>query len=280
MRSVHFVVRASRVLYDGCYLSLTGSACVSLLWMKWMPYSPHPWKVASFILRFGGLLSTWHCHSTSVLWKILMEGGQILTLINFPRRLFQRTQRRRFWSTAVDWRGKSWVRSSGCSKPGRKWREWDELDDENLPLFYTRPSFQWASGNNVPPEQSTRTKSEHWPGPVRVLDGSRTALFHYFQLFYSDTVLNKLVQFTNDNATKKKNNNKKQRNQRITKASGKHWLTSFLYTKVYNIPSVQQWGLSVCTVDISTPTFGFSPSSKPRNEENRRFQKAMNTGKW
>ena len=37
----------------------------------------------------------------------------------------------------------------------------DELDDETLPLFYTRPSFQWASGNYVPPEPSTRTKSEH-----------------------------------------------------------------------------------------------------------------------
>ena len=35
----------------------------------------------------------------------------------------------------------------------------DELDDENLPLFYTRPIFQWASGNYVPPEPSTRTKS-------------------------------------------------------------------------------------------------------------------------
>ena len=38
---------------------------------------------------------------------------------------------------------------------------------------------------------------------MRVLDGSRTVP-DYFQLFYSDTVLNKLVQFTNDNATKKK----------------------------------------------------------------------------
>ena len=37
----------------------------------------------------------------------------------------------------------------------------DKLDEDNLPLFYTRPSFQWASGNHVPPEPSTRTKSEH-----------------------------------------------------------------------------------------------------------------------
>ena len=37
----------------------------------------------------------------------------------------------------------------------------DELDDENLPLFHTRPSFQWASGNYVPPEPSTMIKSEH-----------------------------------------------------------------------------------------------------------------------
>ena len=68
----------------------------------------------------------------------------------------------------------------------------DELDpdDDNMPLFYTQPSFQWASGNYLPPKPSTRTKSEHWPGPVRVLGGSRTAL-DYFQLFYSDTVLKK-----------------------------------------------------------------------------------------
>ena len=37
----------------------------------------------------------------------------------FRRRLFQRTRRWRFWSTAADWRGESWA--SGCSKPGRKW---------------------------------------------------------------------------------------------------------------------------------------------------------------
>ena len=37
----------------------------------------------------------------------------------------------------------------------------DELDDENLPPFYTGPSFRWASGNYVPPEPSTSTKSEH-----------------------------------------------------------------------------------------------------------------------
>ena len=55
----------------------------------------------------------------------------------------------------------------------------------------------------MPPEPSTKTKFERRPGPVRVLDGSGTAL-DYFQLFYSDTVLNKLVQFTNDNATKRR----------------------------------------------------------------------------
>ena len=79
----------------------------------------------------------------------------------------------------------------------------DELDVENLPLFYTRPSFQWTSRNYVPPEPSTRTKFESRPGPVRVLDGSGTAL-DYFQLFYSDMILNKFVQFTRDNATKKR----------------------------------------------------------------------------
>ena len=33
--------------------------------------------------------------------------------------LFQRTRRRRFWSTAADSREETWA--SGCSKPGRKW---------------------------------------------------------------------------------------------------------------------------------------------------------------
>ena len=61
----------------------------------------------------------------------------------------------------------------------------DELDDENLPLFYTWPSFQWTSRHYMPPEPSTRTKSERRPGPVRVLDGSGMAL-DYFQLAYSE----------------------------------------------------------------------------------------------
>ena len=76
---------------------------------------------------------------------------------------FQRTHSQRFWSTAIDWRG---------NREGNE-ESVDELDDENLPLFYTRPSFQRASGNYVPPEPSTKTKSEHWLGPVRVLDGSK-----------------------------------------------------------------------------------------------------------
>ena len=79
-------------------------------------------KVVSFMLRLAGCCLRGSV-TTNVLWNILMEGGQNSDSI-FRRQLFQRTHRRRFWSTAVDWRGKSWVRSSGCSKPGRKWREW------------------------------------------------------------------------------------------------------------------------------------------------------------
>ena len=110
-------------------------------------------KVVSFILWSAGCCLHGTSHSTSVLWKFLLEGGQNSDWSIFRRRLFQCTHRRRFWSTAVDRRGKSWI--SGCSKLERKWR------DENLPLFYTQPSFQWVSCNYVPPEPSTRAKPEH-----------------------------------------------------------------------------------------------------------------------
>ena len=80
-------------------------------------------------------------------------------------------------------------------------------------------------------------------------------------MFYSDTVLNKLVQFTNDNATKeppppsppqKKTKKTKQNKTKQNKTNNNkkppeepeenkgEWKAPFLYTKVYNIPSVQQ----------------------------------------
>ena len=69
----------------------------------------------------------------------------------FQRRLFQRTHRRRFWFTAVDGRGESWI--SGCSKPGRKWREWgwirwwksaSVLHAPNLPVDERKLRATWG----------------------------------------------------------------------------------------------------------------------------------------
>ena len=63
----------------------------------------------------------------------------------------------------------------------------DELDDENLPLFYHRcPRFEWTGGNYVPPAQNdNRPKYSRRSGPVRVLDASITPL-ECFNLFYTD----------------------------------------------------------------------------------------------
>ena len=40
----------------------------------------------------------------------------------------------------------------------------DESGDQNLPLFYTRPSFQWTSRNYVPLDTPTRTSSNIYLG--------------------------------------------------------------------------------------------------------------------
>ena len=78
----------------------------------------------------------------------------------------------------------------------------DELDDENLPLFFTRPRFEWTGGEYVEP-QPPRKEFDWQPGPVRVCDPSMKAV-DYFQLYYSDTVLSDLVKFANDNAEEKR----------------------------------------------------------------------------
>ena len=78
----------------------------------------------------------------------------------------------------------------------------DELDDENLPLFFTRPRFQWSGGDYVEP-RTPRKEFDRQPGPVRVCDPCMKAV-DYFQFFYSDTVFSELVKFANDNAELKK----------------------------------------------------------------------------
>ena len=79
----------------------------------------------------------------------------------------------------------------------------EELDDENLPLFYNRPRFEWTDGNDLAPDPATRTPCSRHSGPVRVLDTSMTSQ-EYFQLYYSDEVLNSLVDFANENAATKR----------------------------------------------------------------------------
>ena len=78
----------------------------------------------------------------------------------------------------------------------------DELDDENLPLFFTQPCFEWTGGDNAEPHPPQ--KEFDWqPGPVRVCDPGMKAA-DYFQLYYSYTVLSDLVKFAKDNAEEKR----------------------------------------------------------------------------
>ena len=65
----------------------------------------------------------------------------------------------------------------------------DELDDENLPLFYhRRPQFEWIGENYVPPAQNdNRPKYSRRSGPVRVVDASVTPL-ECFSLFYTEQI--------------------------------------------------------------------------------------------
>ena len=81
----------------------------------------------------------------------------------------------------------------------------DELDDENLSLFYHRhPRFEWTGGNYVPPAQNdNRPKYSRRSGPVRVLDASITPL-EYFNLFYTAQIFRDLVDFANENARRSK----------------------------------------------------------------------------
>ena len=78
----------------------------------------------------------------------------------------------------------------------------DELDDENLPLFFTRPRFEWTCGDYVEP-RTPRKEFDRQPGTMRVCDSSVKAV-DYFQFFYSDIFFSELVKFANDNAKLKK----------------------------------------------------------------------------
>ena len=65
----------------------------------------------------------------------------------------------------------------------------DELDDENLPLFYHRRlQSEWTGGNYVPPAQNDNCpKYSRRSGPVRVVDASVTPL-ECFSLFYTEQI--------------------------------------------------------------------------------------------
>ena len=79
----------------------------------------------------------------------------------------------------------------------------EEFDEENLPLFYQWPRFEWTGANYVAPDPATRTVFDRRSGPVRVLDTSMTTM-EYFQIYYTDEVFENLVQFANDNAADKR----------------------------------------------------------------------------
>ena len=81
----------------------------------------------------------------------------------------------------------------------------EELDDENLPLFYHRRlRFEWTGGNYDPPPQSdNRPKYSRRSGPVRVLDSSITPL-ECFDLYYTEQIFGNLVDFANENARRRK----------------------------------------------------------------------------
>ena len=85
----------------------------------------------------------------------------------------------------------------------------DELDDENLPLFYHRcPQFEWTGGNYVPPAQNdNRPKYSRRSGPVRVLDASIT-LLECSNLFYTEQIFRDLVENTRRRKESDTDNNK------------------------------------------------------------------------
>lgn len=76
----------------------------------------------------------------------------------------------------------------------------DELDDDNVPLFFRNPRFEWTRGNFVAPDRVTFSQR---PGPTRVVH-TRISASQCFGLFYSDHVFGTIVTYTNNNAAKKK----------------------------------------------------------------------------
>ena len=80
----------------------------------------------------------------------------------------------------------------------------EDLDDDNLPLFFNNPQFQWTRGNYVAPDAEKRVTFSRRCGPVRVFDKSSISALSLFQIFYSDEILSKIVTFTNENQRLKK----------------------------------------------------------------------------
>ncbi|XP_041364890.1 piggyBac transposable element-derived protein 3-like [Gigantopelta aegis] len=75
----------------------------------------------------------------------------------------------------------------------------DDLQDD-LPLFYHAPEFTWTREPYLVRCRSTFAKN---PGPVKLFDIDTKAT-QYFSLFYTNAMFEKIVEFTNMNAMRKR----------------------------------------------------------------------------
>ena len=73
-----------------------------------------------------------------------------------------------------------------------------DLQDD-LPLFYHAPEFTWTREPYLVRCRSTFDKN---PGPIKIFDIDTKAT-QFLSLFYTNTMLEKIVEFTNMNALRK-----------------------------------------------------------------------------
>ena len=77
----------------------------------------------------------------------------------------------------------------------------DELDDDNIPLFYNRPTFEWTGENYKPTNADNRNRPPVFTrrsGPVRIFYVSSVSPTTMWQLFYTDGMLQNLVEYANE----------------------------------------------------------------------------------
>ena len=77
-----------------------------------------------------------------------------------------------FWSCTIDIGGKRRTEQANAYNCGENNSEdsGEELDDDNLPLFYNRPRFKWTGGEYITPAPDTRTEYTRQPDSMCVLD--------------------------------------------------------------------------------------------------------------